>query len=146
MKNVKIYLNKISKLTILLYAILGFIYLVIGISSIINGNIITGIIHVIIVVTASVLLAISSLPKYSKQLYFAIDSEKISIKKISFLKTKRYYWKEIVSIKVKERKIILNFKNKRLKVIRLNDLEYDEQIYFKEGINSFIKKYKITVN
>jgi len=146
MKEVKIYLNKISKLTITLYAILGLIYLIIGISSIINGHIITGIIHIVVVLIASTLLIFSSLPKYSKQLYFAINSEKISIKKFSFIKPRIIYWKEIISISIKEKKIIFYIKNKRRKVIRLNDLEYDEQIYFKKGINSFIQKYKITKN
>ncbi len=143
MKEVKIYLNKISKLTILIYAILGGIYLIIGISSILNERIINGIIHISISIAASILLIVSILPKYSKMLYFAIDNKKISIRKLLFLKRKEYYWKDISTISIKNKKVILNFENKKKTKIRLNDLDYNEQIEFIEGIEFFIKKHKI---
>ena len=146
MKEVKIYLNKISKLTILVYAILGCVYLIIGISSFLNGKTISGIIHISISVAASVLLIISILPKYSKTLYFAIDTEKISIRKLLFLKAKKYYWKDILSLSIKKKKVIILLNNNRQVTIRLNDLDYNEQLEFNEGLELYCNKLNVAVN
>jgi len=142
MDEVTIYLNKYTKSTLLVFFLMGFTYLFLGISSIINSDLLIGSIQLFISVFALIFLLASSLPSNSFKLYYSIDKEKISIRSSFIFKEKVYKWDDIVEVvRNKNEFIIVDKKGKGH--IRLSALNYNELQLFLTTFTKFVQDYNI---
>lgn len=142
MKGVIIFLNKYTRSTLLVFFLMGITYLFLGASSLINNELLTGVIQVTLALVALIFLGLSVLPSNSFKLYYSIDEEKISIRNSFIFKEKSYYWEEIEYIEKTKTEIIIGMKQSKGK-IRLTALNYNELQLFMTNFKSFVDKFKI---
>ncbi|MEA3443749.1 MAG: hypothetical protein U9R19_03400 [Bacteroidota bacterium] len=145
MDEICIYLNKHVRSTVLVFALMGFTYLFLGISDLIKQNQIIGIIEILFAIVALFALLINSLPAYQFKLFYCIDREKISVRTHLFQKTKYYFWNSLNEIRITKNEVLLLFDNGKPAKIRLSTLNYNELVFFKKVLQGYLNYYKLEI-
>ncbi len=143
MDEICIYLNKHVKSTILVFALMGFTYLLLGISDFLKNDFLFGFIEISFALIALSSIFINSLPSYQFQLFYCIDKNKISIRTNLFQKTKIVFWESIKSIKTSKNEILLFSDSNKITKIRLSSMNYNELVFFDKVFQKYINQYKI---
>lgn len=143
MDEVCIYLNKYIRSTLLVFALMGITYLLIGVSDIVKHNMFVGSIEISFAAIALVFLMLSALPAFQFKLFYCIDKDKISTRVHLFQKERVYRWDSISKIEQTKTEILV-FQNSNIPGrIRLNSMNYNELQYFNLILSKYIDLYRI---
>lgn len=143
MDEVCIYLNKYVRSTLLVFALMGITYLLIGVSDLVKLNILVGIIEISFSATALFFLLLNVLPAYDFKLFYCIDKDKISMRIHLFQKERVYKWDSIAKIEIKRSELFIYQENKKPGKIRLSSMNYNELQFFNKVLSKYVDLYGI---
>lgn len=130
----RVYFNQLSPINSLIYVLMGITYIFLGISILLKGQVIFGILLLAFSSFALVIIALNASKSYSKKQYIEISDDAITIIN-SILSKKEIYPVHLISeLKIKNR--LLSFKRKERKIkLRLSGLNYNEMKILDEAIS-----------
>lgn len=133
MESRRVYFNQLSPINSLIYVLMGITYIFFGISILLKGQVIFGILLLAFSFFALLIIALNASKSFSKKQYIEISDDAITIINSIFSKKEIYPVHVISDLKIENR--ILSFKLKEREIkLKLSGLNYNEMKILHEAI------------